>query len=276
MSPSLEILKLIHGTGRHCLEIIPEPSKDLKPWNSKFGGEPYFPKGTSWPLTSDGRPLSFLAQINFSEIPKIDPFPEKGLLQFYIIDNGIIKSEFNPVEFVEKTLNEPSNEYAFGVDPENPTYQNLFRVVFFSTVNELEPSQSPPVIRFSDEFPIREQHRLYFSWKIRYPAIYTLDYYQGFNTFLKNNNKKDEFEGYYNDCFSIDAFNHCIGGYPTFVQYDPRREYDFHHDKNILLLQIASKSSIEWIDRGVANFLISEDKLRKLDFSEVMYNMDFL
>lgn len=270
-SISLDILKLIHDTCRESLEITAEPSEHLNPWNSKFGGIPYIPKDMPWPTAIDGRPLRFLAQINFSEIFKMDPFPEKGILQFYVIDNGIIESEFD----WQKAIYEPSNECMFGVNPEDPTSQNLFRLIFFSHADESIPLKAPPDMQLSDEFPIREQYRLYFSKNIRPITPHTYEYYEYIKKLLKNSKYEKEFEHYYCQLFSINAFGHRIGGYPTFVQYDPRHQYDFHHDKNILLLQIASIGSIDWIDSGVANFLISEEKLRKLDFSDVLYNMDF-
>lgn len=268
---SLDILKLIHNTCKESLEITAEPDDSLSPWNSKFGGIPYMPKEKSWPLTNDSRPLRFLAQINFSEIPRIDPFPEKGLLQFYIIDNGIIKGEYD----WQKAIYEPNNEYVFGVDPEDPTHQNLFRIVFFPHVDEELPIQTIAEVRLSDDFPIREQYRLYFSKNKRPLSCTDYRYNEFLNNLFDNKIAEDEFDFLYHHLFALDADKHRIGGYPTFAQYDPRHQYDFHHDKNILLLQIASVGSIEWIDSGVANFLISEEKLKKLDFSEVMYNMDF-
>jgi len=269
---SLDLLKLIHSTCRDSLEITAEPSKNLEPWNSKFGGMPYIPKDMPWPHTNDGRPLRFLAQINFAELCRIDPFPEKGLLQFYIIDNGIMNGEFD----IEKALKDTKNEYVFGADPDNPTYQNLFRVIFFPDVDETRHFQTLKEAPISDHFPIREQYRLYFSRNKRPLSCSDYKYHKLINNLFDNEiAKEEEFDLIYHHLFALDAFNHRIGGYPTFVQYDPRPEYDCHHDKNILLLQIASKGSVEWIGSGVANFLISEEKLKNLDFSEVMYNIDF-
>ncbi|MCY6372648.1 YwqG family protein [Clostridium ganghwense] len=49
-------------------------------WSTKLGGKPYLPLGEEYP--EEG--MMLLAQINFEEIPKLQGYPEKGLLQFYI------------------------------------------------------------------------------------------------------------------------------------------------------------------------------------------------
>lgn len=54
-------------------------------YDSKFGGEPYYPKeGIPYPTSKDGQPLKLLAQINFAQLPANTIYPENGLLQFYI------------------------------------------------------------------------------------------------------------------------------------------------------------------------------------------------
>ena len=55
-----------------------------KPWESKLGGCPYMKDTQEYPMDNQGKPMMFLAQINFEEMPPLEGFPEKGLLQFYI------------------------------------------------------------------------------------------------------------------------------------------------------------------------------------------------
>ena len=42
------------------------------------------PKGFDYPVDPDGRPLSFLAQVNFADVPALPDYPNSGILQFYI------------------------------------------------------------------------------------------------------------------------------------------------------------------------------------------------
>ena len=60
-------------------------------------------------------PLRFLAQINFSEMPPLEGFPTKGILQFYI-----------------------AGENAHGLNFENPEEQKGFRVIYHEEVVEDE------------------------------------------------------------------------------------------------------------------------------------------
>ncbi len=59
---------------------------------SKFGGTPYLPKGSSWPMCPSGKPMTFVGQLNFKEIFNIaasrnqelpPDMPPKGILSFF-------------------------------------------------------------------------------------------------------------------------------------------------------------------------------------------------
>ena len=76
----------------------------------------------------------------------------------------------------------------------------------------------------------------------------------------------------------ISGCGNKIGGYPYFTQSDPR-EYDGLDVYDTLLLQIDSMDDYEngyimWGDGGVCNFFINREKLKNLDFSDVLYNWD--
>ena len=97
---------------------------------------------------------------------------------------------------------------------------------------------------------------------------------------LNTNNKIESYYDITTDIDDIDGdtngFGHKIGGYPAFTQEDPREEdtsYDF------LMLQLDSefgdgKDRILWGDAGICNFFINSEKLKNLDFSDVIYNWD--
>ncbi|MDO4247208.1 MAG: YwqG family protein [Deinococcus sp.] len=61
------------------------------PWDSKFGGVPYRPSGSAWPLDAHGAPLPFLAQINLAQANAeghLPDLPRRGLLQFFVSHAG--------------------------------------------------------------------------------------------------------------------------------------------------------------------------------------------
>src|SRR5512145_759243 len=74
----------IEATIKPFIEIKAKAKNNLRLWQSRFGGCPYFPKGLEYPVDSKGQAMFLLAQINFGETPKLESFPEKGILQFYI------------------------------------------------------------------------------------------------------------------------------------------------------------------------------------------------
>ncbi len=280
---NIEILRKIYQGSKPSVEIHAEPDGNLLPWESKFGGKPYFTKGMQYPHSNDGRPLSFLAQINFSDLKKyhwasrhMTFFPEEGILQFYIIDNGTTEAELNNiVQFVEDSYNNPSDEMLFGPNSKNPIEQNLFKVIYIPEFHKDAPLQEGPCVEMSTDFPIREEYRLFFTPDHIAITPGISEYYEHFKDIISDNDIEDSFDNVYTGLFCNNISDHRIGGYPYFVQGDPRHQYNYHKDKNIVLLQIGSVGSIHWTGTGIANFLISEEKLKKLDFSEVMYNMDF-
>jgi type II secretory pathway pseudopilin PulG len=51
---------------------------------SRIGGPPWAPpEGADWPTGHKGRPVPFLAQLNFADLPRLPDFPDSGLLQIF-------------------------------------------------------------------------------------------------------------------------------------------------------------------------------------------------
>ncbi|GGA00098.1 DUF1963 domain-containing protein [Okeania sp. KiyG1] len=65
--------------------IKPYLKIDIKPsstqwWQSKFGGLPYLPRTIDYPTNKNGEYLKLLAQLNFSEMPRLENFPAQEIL----------------------------------------------------------------------------------------------------------------------------------------------------------------------------------------------------
>lgn len=112
-----EVLKpyqeAIAKTIKPYIRINPNPNP-TQLWQSKFGGYPYLPKNINYPSNSEGKFLQLLAQINFREIPPLENFPTQGILQFYI----------------------DGNDDLYGLDFDNPTNQDGFKVLYFEKIEE--------------------------------------------------------------------------------------------------------------------------------------------
>ena len=66
--------------------IVLRPSRD-RAVASRIGGPGFLPAGEPWPLDPAGRPLNFVASLDLSELPKLNPLPAEGtLLLFWDFD----------------------------------------------------------------------------------------------------------------------------------------------------------------------------------------------
>ncbi|MGK7918676.1 MAG: YwqG family protein [Trichodesmium sp.] len=243
--------------------IKPYLKIDIKPrstqwWESKFGGLPYLPRTIDYPTNQKGEYLKLLAQLNFSEIPQLENFPTQGILQFFI----------------------DGNDDMYGLDYDDQTDQNGFRVIYFDKVIEnvnnlvtdfdfLEGHQYSPI---SGEFSLSFTHY--------YVPIHHTDI--AFKRHFPNFSYDNLLDIYYKWCngyFESHAGDHQVGGYPNFTQGDAR--YEPEYEDYVLLLQIGSDyrdygeaHDICWGDAGIGNFFIKPSQLKALDFSQVLYHWD--
>ena len=250
---------------------------------SKFGGFPYWPKDKldSYPHSSDGRdlPLTMLAQINLSDLPENGVFPNTGILQFFIL-NAMDKGNFKVV--FHKEIEEPVIFSSSG--PIVPTSLMPWEIEITRESGKKEKVQN---LFWGDYgFPIAGEFALEFSKKWDYANLTE----SNFETEFKKAAKQleiplpDDFDVYplpdeYGDEWYDSGCGHKLLGRPYFVQYDFREDDD---ENEVLLFQIDSLWSdtgaqdenhyIIFGDAGTANFFITKDDLKKLDFSNVYYN----
>jgi uncharacterized protein YwqG len=93
-------------------------NRAVERWQSKLGGKPWLPEGSSLPTTDDGKELPFLAQVNFGEMPPIDGFPTQGIVQFFILGDDYYGANFDG-DFNEDAL----------------SVQRHFRVIYWPNVS---------------------------------------------------------------------------------------------------------------------------------------------
>ena len=246
---------------REYVELSVNMDVDMTVYQSKFGGVPYIPNGFEYPFSSlyPDKPLMLLAQINFEEMPKLEDFPEKGLLQIYIApeDDRFFGCDDRISHFEKKEL-------------EN---QSEYRVIYHENVDysadnsDKIPSMNPC------EFPVPTPLKISFEKKIGYiPYKYG---YEGFDeAFLEIYNKYADEEAveleeifYAEDVFS-EHERHKIGGYQNDV-WDAGWKYT-----DVLLLQIVSRDGIEIGDSGIAHFTMTKGDLKSRNFSNVKYSWE--
>lgn len=258
----------------HLLEPYREQlSKTLQPYisisaekrttslrESKFGGNPYFPKTLNYPQDPNGENMRLLAQINFEEIPPLEGFPESGILQFFISPHDDV----------------------IGIDFDDMTNQSSFKVLYHEEILEDDHKllENVGVYTMSDEFEFPVEHELALSFEVKQEPISSEDFrmegeLEDTLNLLQDEelHEEDLWEIYFEE-FSGEG--HKIGGYPYFTQSDPRHGEKRYEDHTILLLQIDTDdpNGIMWGDAGVANFFITREDLERRNFANVLYNWD--
>jgi len=240
----------IAASTKPYVDIELTKARDLSPWASKVLGNPYLPKNVNIPRSSNNKPLYMLAQINFEEMPRLDPFPTSGLLQFWIASDDL-----------------------YGLDIENTTKQDGFRILYYpqlindqdfndATKSELDENGFYPFLDGTTNLAIS------YSLDEMPPTLTGYHFEKIFG------DRPQHFIDAYATTFADGG--HRIGGYADFTQCDPRSESSVLADKEHLLLQIDSDADagIWWGDGGTANFFISDTDLRQKNFSDVLYTWD--
>lgn len=108
----IDILEDIEDMTKQETCHISLTEKPCSLFDSKIGGLPYCPKDVQLPTNSEGQQLILLAQINFSQVPKMNIFPQKGILQFFI-----------------------SNDDLYGMNFDNWSEQKDFRIIFYENID---------------------------------------------------------------------------------------------------------------------------------------------
>jgi uncharacterized protein YwqG len=88
---------------------------------TRLGGQPLLPAGTAWPRDPDGRPLTFIAAIDFAELPDLDPLPTDGtLLVFW--NHAFFEMERMDFVAATKVFYLPAGGAVEAHDPPDPDY----------------------------------------------------------------------------------------------------------------------------------------------------------
>lgn len=233
---------------------------------SKIGGVPYWPEGMEWPATK-GRsgmiPLTMVAQINFSDMPKLKGYPTSGILQFFIADSDIFDVSDDSIRVIYHTDLKKKQSAEIPI-----------------TTYEDDWGGYPP---FTKCFPVKgELQEVYVNmacddWDDYLDPIVKKEFGCTFMYLYKQNPPAEH--AIYDELHKTGSYyGHRIGGYPYFTQSDVRSD-----EFSELLLQIDSDSvpggsgrnqGIMWGDCGVANFFIGKEKLARKDFSKVYFTWD--
>lgn len=151
---------------------------------SRLGGSGLLPPGEIWPTDPDGRPLTFIAAIDFSEMPFLAPLPKDGTLLVYW---DHMYFELDRMDFVAATrvlyvdaeteLDEqaPPDEFAFG-----PIPLRGFAMPITGQTDDLEVLEagSGPLLEALDALLLARMHQLLGSARdVQGPVVEEVSYW---------------------------------------------------------------------------------------------------
>ena len=239
-----------------CMKIT---LTDTKPsiFESKIGGMGYIPHDKDFPTDSNGNQLRLLAQIECDKI-QIDGFMKTGLLQFWALNDNVV-----------------------GLDWVNPTNQDCFRVIYYPEIDKTVTKEEMEEKFIKNKYDDSEYNN--------FPVLREcgMSFEKSENRYIDYDEIEDDDEESWAEENWDEGSGHKVGGYPYFMQSDPRVQFpqcDLRDEKmleyyDFLLFQldterIGKEDLVMWGDCGVGNFFINSEKLKNCDFSDVLYNWD--
>jgi len=263
----LDEIKRRTSTTAYQLEFDTESAPTI--FDSKVGGLPYWDPAKTYPTGSNGKPMLLLAQINFDQDKAESPLPQGGMLQFFI-----------------------GGEEMYGLDFDHPTEQKDWRIVYHEKIDASVTAEAVEAMGIpsnnDDEGVDSPVFRSCVFRLAKKETWLTPDNWERFDE-LTLEVAKDLFgetdAGSANEVFGEDQYalleeeyfyseNSQLLGHPFFTQEDVREEGSRY---NTLLFQLDSETVddvVMWGDSGVGNFFINAEDLKRLDFSNVLYNWD--
>jgi uncharacterized protein YwqG len=242
------------ATRKPFVRVVPQKTRKTNLWESKVGGQPYLPKDTPYPAGPDGQALVFLAQLNFEDMPHIAPFPERGIVQFYINDDDL-----------------------YGMDIDDGEKPDTFRVLYFpEVIKDTAQLQTkfPPLRDYEDMLPHHPEIAYPLSFAVGEEVVPLQDYtfWQVFGQDFFQQFGEEEWTIQEEYSKNIRSDGHKTGGYAYFTQDDPRTA----DDPMLLLFQLDCDEPMDlmWGDMGVGHFFIREKDLVAGNFGKVLYDWD--
>ena len=227
------------------------------PGGSRIGGPAFLPDGAEWPMDKEGAPMSFLAQLDFAELPKLEDYPESGVLQFFIARDihfgadirkpgeGDFRVVYLPDTGIPGALRASRYDGRNGEDYYSPLYEERVRtsgVRLAGTPGRIAP------------------HVFSFTLRRDLPEILTGNNYGILNAMIE--------EG-----IPDSSEQHHMGGHPQFTQDDWRVTPELQQADRVLL-NLWSQDGLMWGDAGQGQFMISREDLKARRFDRAYYSWD--
>ena len=240
-----------------AVDLAPAGAAQETQGGNRIGGPVWLADGERWPVDRKGKPMVFLAQVDFAAMPHLPDYPKSGVLQFFIAHNDMYGADFQRPEKSDfRVIWRPSfapggrmvrnalhKGAMLGIDSPLEGKRSLVGVA-------LAPKASTRVPTYNDWQFVRDFEELY------------------------NRNGWGRLNALLDAHFGEEPEVHHVGGHPEFVQDDWRTFRPEYRKADRVLLNLWSDKTLMWGDAGQGQFLIAREDLLKRDFSKIWYQWD--
>ncbi|WP_447761117.1 YwqG family protein [Sphingopyxis panaciterrae] len=239
-----------------AIELEPSGPAPATPGGTRIGGPVWLAAGEAWPTDAEGQPMSFLAQVDFAELPHLPDYPASGVLQFFIARDDL-----------------------YGADLDKPE-AGKFRVIWREmidgpgTLHTATPRGDRGIDDYSplDDDAVKHGIALKAKRARQFPSIESWLGERDLGNLLESD-KSDRIHAFADKQYEEKPARHHVGGHPGFTQSDWRAT-PAYQDVDRVLLNLWSDDHIMWGDSGQGQFMIRREDLLKRDFSKVFYQWD--
>lgn len=267
-----QLAAALPGLALPALLLTADPAATVQAGGTRIGGPVWLPDGAPWPIGKDGRPLEFVAQLDFAAMPALPDYPAAGVLQLFVGRDDLHGADFDaPLEGnvqllwhpdgpVGGRLVPPPNLPRYG-DPDDDGYCN-------SPFVGKEREQGVP-LRATPQAMTPDP--LTYAW-------------EGLLANLGIDNRAEAVDALAEDLWSANLGGaHRVGGHPVFTQTDFRCDgwtsnteetASPYRDFDRVLFQLTSDNGLQWGDVGEANLMIRRDDLLARRFDRVIWWWD--
>lgn len=276
--------------------------------DSHLGGVPYVPHDKQIPTDKNGSQLWLCAQINFAQMPHMDGFPETGLLQIFLEDWHFgdfgLEGDLFPAQDcwkavyypdIDETVTMEECEAKMSVPWAQAKRSNMPRLANKFDLQDIERGNDSlwrcPEVPLKISFKGVEYEGVNYE-DFRFETLFAdalekrlpdADPEEFMPYELHNNNTPEEREALDRIYRQIKSGGCKIGGYPSYLQDDPRMYDDDDEgweECDTLLLQLYDDTYDYpqedigemdlYLNGGPLNFVISAVDLKNRDFSKIL------
>lgn len=269
-----ELERRLPGLALPALILEADEGAPVTAGGTRIGGPVWLGDGAEWPTGREGRPLEFVAQVDFAAMPPLPDYPEAGLLQLFI-----------------------GRDDNFGADFDAPGESDF---VLLWHPNGIGGGRMVPPLHLPD-YGAPDDDGYSCSPFIDTGARTTGVALRGVRESIRArpydrpvealcaelgiDSRAVAVEPLLNALEEATSFDrHHVGGHPLFVQFDYRLDLAYPPEKlgqpspwrdyDRVLFQLTSRNGLQWGDVGEANVLIRRADLIARDFSRAAFHWD--